>query len=176
MAMADVRLRCWRLEDAADVAMMGGDPRIRAWSAMEDELDVWIRRQVSEQRGPVRAICRAEEDRAIGRVEVRVDPHVSEAVDFAALAPDERPTGELSYWILPEARGRGLARAGVAAMLELVRTAGELCSVLLDIEVGNVASGRVAQALGAELRHPGRPAVDRLGDTHTMAVWVIALH
>jgi ribosomal-protein-alanine N-acetyltransferase len=173
--MAEVRLRRWRLEDAADVAVMGGDPQVRAWSAMEDELDVWIRRQLSEERGPVRAICRSDEDQAIGRVEVRVDPHVSAAVDFAALAPNERPTGELSYWILPEARGRGLARAGVAAMLQLVRTAGELRSVLLDIEVGNLASERVAQALGAELRHPGRQAVDRLGDTHTMAVWVIAL-
>jgi hypothetical protein len=29
--------------------------------------------------------------------------------------------------------------------------------------------------LGAELRHHGWPVVDRLGDTHTMAVWVIAL-
>jgi ribosomal-protein-alanine N-acetyltransferase len=173
--MAEVRLRRWRLEDAAGVAVMGGDPQVRAWSAMEDELDVWIRRQLSEERGPVRAICRSDEDQAIGRVEVRVDPHVSAAVDFAALAPNERPTGELSYWILPEARGRGLARAGVAAMLQLVRTAGELRSVLLDIEVGNLASERVAQALGAELRHPGRQAVDRLGDTHTMAVWVIAL-
>jgi hypothetical protein len=81
MPMAEVRLRRWRLEDAADVAEIAGDRRVRPWSATED---------------------------------------------------------------------------------------------VLDIEIGNVASDRVAQAFGAELRHPGREVVDRLGDTHTMAVWVIA--
>jgi RimJ/RimL family protein N-acetyltransferase len=173
--MAEVRLRRWRLEDAADVAEIGGDPHVRPWSAMEDELDVWIRRQVAEDRGPTLAICLPGEDRALGMVAVRLPAHVSEAVEFAALGPDERPAGELTYRLLPEARGRGLARAGVAAMLDLVREAGELRSVVLDIETGNVASDRVARAVGVERRHPGRRVVDRLGATHTMAVSVIAL-
>jgi RimJ/RimL family protein N-acetyltransferase len=173
--MVDVVLRPWRMRDAEGVALMGADPQVRPWSAMEDGLDVWIACQVAQESGPTRAICAAGGDRALGRVAVRPPGRASAAPDFAALHAGERPAGELSYWVLPEARGRGIARAGVAAMLELVRCDGDLQAMVLDIEVGNVASERVAVALGAERRHAGRPVVDRLGETHTMAVWVIAL-
>jgi RimJ/RimL family protein N-acetyltransferase len=173
--MAEVRLRRWRMEDAADVAAAAGDPRVRAWSVMEDDLDVWIQRQVAQDGALIRVICDAEDDRALGRVVVRPPALASAALNFAALSDAERPAGEIGYWILPQARGRGLARAGVAAMLELVREIGELRAIVFDIEVDNVPSERIATALGAERRHPGRPVVDRLGDTHTMAAWVIAL-
>ena len=171
----EVVLRRWRMDDAAAVAIMGSDPHVRPWSGMEDDLDEWIRRQVEEKDALARAICLPGDDRPLGRVAVRPPGLASAAIDFAGLRPGERPAGELSYWLLPQARGRGLARAGVAAMLELMREAGQMRAVVLDIEVGNAPSERVAASLGAQLRHPGRPVVDRLGVTHTMAAWVIAL-
>ena len=36
----------------------------------------------------------------------------------------DQPAGELSYWLLPDARGRGLAFAAVTEMMEIAANAG----------------------------------------------------
>jgi len=78
--MAEVRLRPWRLQDADDVAVMIDDEYLRPWSAMGADLDSWIRREVAEARGPSRAVCLPDDDRALGRVAVRLPQFASEAV------------------------------------------------------------------------------------------------
>ena len=171
--MAEVRLRPWRLADAADVAVMADDEHLRPWSTMASDLDGWIRREVAQDRGPSRAICLAHDDRVLGRVAVRLPQFASEAVRCAAVGPSDRPAGELSYWLLPGARGRGIALAAVRIMVGSVLGGLGLRSLVLDIEAGNAASIRLAERLGAERREPPRVEVDRAGTPRTLVVHVL---
>jgi [ribosomal protein S5]-alanine N-acetyltransferase len=171
--MAEVRLRRWRLEDADDVAVMLDDEHLQPWSTMGADLEGWIRREIAEARGPSRAICLADDERALGRVAVRPPELASQAVRCDAVHEDDRPAGELSYWLVPEARGRGLAAAAVRLMMASVVVGTGLRSVVLDIEAGNVASERLAERLGAERRAPTRVEIDRTGVERTLVVYVL---
>ena len=137
------------------------------------DLDDWIRREIAQDRGPSRAICLADDDRAIGRVALRLPEFASPAVRCEAVRQGDQPAGELSYWLVPDARGRGLAYAAVRLMMRSVVAATGLRSVVLDIEVGNAASARLAERLGAERRHPPRVEIDRTGTPRTLVVYVL---
>jgi RimJ/RimL family protein N-acetyltransferase len=171
--MTAVRLRRWRLTDADDVAVMGDDEYLRPWSTLGADLDAWIRGEVAEAQGPTRAICLSDDDRALGRVAVRPPRFASAAVRCAAVTDDDRPAGELSYWLVPAARGRGLAYAAVRLMLDTVVPRLGLRSVVLDIEAGNTASMRLAERLGAERRTPPRVQLDRARTPRTLNVFVL---
>jgi RimJ/RimL family protein N-acetyltransferase len=160
------------MADIDQVAAMTHDEYLRPWWWMADDLRGWLRREISEERGPTRAICLPDDDRALGRVAVRLPEFASEAVRCAAVRTSDQPAGELSYWLLPEARGRGLAFTAVTEMLKIVADAG-LKSLVLDIEGENAASIRVAERLGAERRTPTRLHTDRFGDDWTMVVYVL---
>lgn len=174
-AMPDVRLRAWRESDVRDVAVMAGDEHVRHWSNLGEDVGAWLTAERDELRGPSRAICLADDDRALGRVALRVPEHASRAVRCAAMCREDQPAGELSYWVVPEARGRGIARAAVARMLEEIARTMSLRSVVLDIEETNTASARVAEAVGAERRSPPRVEVDRTGSARTLVVYVVTL-
>jgi [ribosomal protein S5]-alanine N-acetyltransferase len=174
LAVPTVRLRQWRMGDVSQIAPMTDDEYLRPWWWMADDLEAWLRREMSGERGPSRAICLTDDDRALGRVAVRLPEFASEAVRCAAVRTGDQPAGELSYWLLPEARGRGLALTAVAEMMGIVADAG-LKSLVLDIEEGNVASIRVAERLGAARRSPTRVHTDRFGDDRTMVVYVLRL-
>jgi len=173
--MAEVRLRKWRLEDAADVAVMVDNEYLRPWSTMVDGVEAWIRREMAEARGPTRAICLADDNRALGRVALRPPELASEAVRCEAVRESDHPAGELSYWLVPEARGRGLAYAAVRLMLDSLPPDLGLRSVVLDIEECNIPSIRLAERLGAERRDPTRLHPGRSGELHAMVVYVLAL-
>jgi RimJ/RimL family protein N-acetyltransferase len=162
------------MTDLDRVARMTGDEYLRPWWRMADDLGKWLDREMSEARGPTRAICLADDDRALGRVAVRLPEFASGAVRCAAIQPGDQPAGELSYWLLPEARGRGLAFTAVTEMVKLVAGAG-LRSLVLDIEEGNTASMRVAERLGAVRRMPTRSETDRFGEDRTMVAYVLAV-
>jgi RimJ/RimL family protein N-acetyltransferase len=89
------------------------------------------------------------------------------------LASDQ-PVGELSYWLVPEARGGGLAVAAVRMMLRSIVAKSGLRSVVLDIETTNAASVRLADRLRAQRRDPTRVELDRSGTPRTLAVFVLA--
>jgi [ribosomal protein S5]-alanine N-acetyltransferase len=171
--MAEVCLRRWRLADTDDVAVMIDDEHLRPWSAMSVDLDAWIRREVAEDRGPSRAICLPDDDRALGRVALRLPQFASEAVRCEAVRESDQPAGELSYWLVPESRGRGLASAAIRMMLSSVVARTGLRSVVLDIEAGNAPSMRLAERLGAERRRPARVEIDRAGTPRTLVVFVL---
>ena len=162
------------MADLPQIVPMTDDEYLRPWWWMADDLDRWLRREVAEERGPTRAICLLDDDRALGRVAVRLPQFASEAVRCAAVRPNDQPAGELSYWLLPEARGRGLAFAAVTEMMEIAAGAG-LKSLVLDIEEDNTASIRVAERLGAHRRSPTREHADRFGNDWTMVVYVLAV-
>jgi ribosomal-protein-serine acetyltransferase len=86
----------------------------------------------------------------------------------------DQPAGELSYWLLPDARGQGLASTAVTEMMKIAASAG-LKSLVLDIEEGNVASMRMAERLGAARRIPTRVHADRFGNDRTMVVYVLGV-
>lgn len=154
---------------------MTDDEQDRHWSTMGFDLDAWIQREVSEERGPSRAICLPDDERAIGRVALRLPEFASDAVRCEAIRESDQPAGELSYWVVPEARRRGIAQAAVLAMMNSVVPATGLRSVVLDIEDDNLASLRLAERLGAERRDPARVKVDRRGIPRTLVVHVIAV-
>jgi len=172
LAVPEVRLRCWRMSDLDRVARMTNDDYLRPWWWMADDLRAWLRREITEERGPTRAICLPGDDRALGRVAVRLPEFASEAVRCAAVQASDQPAGELSYWLLPDARGRGLAFTAVGEMMKIAADAG-LKSLVLDIEEENAASIRVAEHLGAERRTPTRRHADRFGHDWTMVVYVL---
>ncbi len=173
--MPKVRLRPWRERDAVDIAVMADDDHVRRWSNLADDVEAWLATERAELRGPSRAICRADDDRALGRVALRLPEHASPAVRCAAMRPDDQPAGELSYWVVPEARGHGLARAAVARMLDEIAATMALRSVVLDIEETNAASVRVAEAVGAQRRMPSRVQLDRSRTPRTLVVYVVTL-
>lgn len=80
---------------------------------------------------------------------------------------------QLSYWLVPEARGRGLATAVVRAMVDSVAGDAGLRSVVLDIEAGNTPSERLAERLGAERRAPARIERDRFRTPRAIVVHVL---
>jgi RimJ/RimL family protein N-acetyltransferase len=160
------------MADIHQIALMTDDEYLRPWWWGADDLRAWLRREVSEERGPTRAICLPENDRALGRVAVRLPKFASAAVRSAAVQRSDEPAGELSYWLIPDARGRGLAFTAVTEMVRIAADAG-LKSLVLDIEEGNVASIGVAERLGAARRSPTRLHTDRFGDDRTMVVYVL---
>jgi hypothetical protein len=81
----EVRLRRWRMADLAQIAPMSEDEYLRPWWWMADDLQAWLRREMAEERGPTRAICLPDNDRALGRVAVRLPQFASEAVRCAAV-------------------------------------------------------------------------------------------
>jgi RimJ/RimL family protein N-acetyltransferase len=171
--MAEVRLRRWRDGDAADIAVMAEDEYLRHWSTLAHDLEAWVRAEVAEEQGPTRAICAPDDDQVLGRIALRLPQFASEAVRCEAMFEADQPAGELSYWLVPDARGRGLASAAIRLMLSSVIPATGVRSVVLDIEDDNVASMRLAERLGAERRHPTRVKVDRTGTPRTLAVHVL---
>lgn len=160
------------MADIAQIAAMTSDEYLRPWWWLADDLRAWLRKEMSEEGSPSRAICLPDDDRALGRVAVRLAQFASEAVRCAAVHTSDQPAGELSYWLLPDARGRGLAFTAVTERMKIAADAG-LKSLILDIEEGNAASMRVAERLGAERRTPTRVHRDRFGHDRTMLVYVL---
>jgi ribosomal-protein-alanine N-acetyltransferase len=85
----------------------------------------------------------------------------------------DAPVGELSYWLVPEARGRGLAGPAARAIMTLAAGTTQLRTVVLDIELGNIASVRLGRRLGAERREPEHIEADRDGVPRALAVFVL---
>ena len=155
------------------IQAMTEDPHIKRWSSMGTDVEAWIARQRAGTRGPSLAICATGDDRALCKIAVRLPGHASAATRCAAVRPSDHPVGELSYWLLPDARGRGLAAAAVQAMLRLVATDTDLRCLVLDVDETNHPSAQLAQRLGAERRPPARQAADRVGVLRTMVVFVL---
>ena len=174
--MVAVRLREWDRGDAAAIASVLIDPQVLKWSHIAElGVERWIAEQREGRRGPSMAVCDAGDEHVLGKVALRLPGKASPATSCDAIGSGDHPVGELSYWVLPHARGRGVATAAVVAMLDLAREAGEVRAVVLDIEADNVPSIRVAQRVGATRRQPERIECDRRGIPRTMAVFIVKL-
>jgi RimJ/RimL family protein N-acetyltransferase len=75
-----------------------------------------------------------------------------------------RRSGEVGYWVAPDARGREVARRGVRLMVQWAIPALALERVQLMADVRNLASQRVAEVCGFRREGVLRSYEDRLGE------------
>lgn len=139
----DVELRAWEerdlrmLVEAFAVPDIVASMRPPAPTGMRGARD-WVstRRAMSSfGRGAAWAIATGRESTAIGSVELRTR--------------DTRlHTAEIGYWLLPRARGRGVARAAVSAVCEWALGQPPVERVVAVIDAANEASQQLALALG----------------------------
>jgi RimJ/RimL family protein N-acetyltransferase len=156
-----VRLRPWRAGDAQAVEEIAGDPVVARWSGLASEgAAAWIARQLDRSDGISLAVTVPPDRGAVGKV---------------ALGAHDRSArcAELSYWVLPRARGKGVAAAAARALCSWGFTYLGLRTIVLDIEEDNGPSLRLAAALGAV---PAGTHVerDRTGVARTLVLHTLA--
>ncbi len=158
----DLAIRPWDESDAADVVKAFGDPAIRHWHIFsvetEHEAREWIaarQRNWRSEAGANWAVTDRRDAAVIGRVGLRT----------ANLRTGE---AEVTYWVLPEARGKGVASL---ALRELARWAFEdigLHRLALAHSTANEASCRVAQKSGFHFEGTMRSKVLHSDGWHDM--------
>jgi [ribosomal protein S5]-alanine N-acetyltransferase len=132
-------LRPWELGDAAGLVAAYADPAIQRWHVRwmtEAEAVAWVRERWARWQEETAADWAVvEEDALVGRVGVK-DLRLAEG------------SGEAGFWVLPAARGRGVAtRALLAATGWLFGEVG-LHRIELAHSVDNAPSCRVAERAG----------------------------
>jgi RimJ/RimL family protein N-acetyltransferase len=132
-------LRPWRAEDAAVLVRAYADPAIRRWhvrSMDEAEARAWVRERQAMWAAETGGDWAVEDGGTpAGRVALR-------KLDL------REGCGEVGYWVLPEARGRGVASRALAALGDWLLGEGGLHRLELDHSVENRASCRVAENAG----------------------------
>ncbi len=145
----------WALDDAAALRKACGDedicrfttvPRVYSHSAAAQ----WIQRQHDHAtRGTaiVLAIIPAREPTPVGMVGL-----------FGLDEPG--PTARFGYWLITQARRRGLATSATRALGDWAFSSLALETIFIDREPSNLASARVADRLGATLAGSRRVLVN----------------
>ncbi len=134
-----LRLRPWQAADRPTVVAAYADPAIQRWhcrSMTDEEAGDWIAAwpgRWREETGAGWAVL--DPERVVGQISLR-------RVDLA------ESRAEVSYWVVPEARGRRVAPRALSAMTLWAFTTLRLRRVELCHSTANVASCRVAQQAG----------------------------
>jgi [ribosomal protein S5]-alanine N-acetyltransferase len=139
---ADLLIRPWQSADAAFLRRAFQDPDIQQWHALrldsDDEARAWLAewpKRWKQETDASWAIARKDSDVAVGQVGLR-----SIRLD--------RANAQISYWVAPDARGRGAATRAAAAVTSWAITVVGLQRVGLAHAVANLASCRVADGAG----------------------------
>ncbi|MEV0845269.1 GNAT family N-acetyltransferase [Streptomyces sp. NPDC049954] len=158
-------------QDARTVLRGLTDPEFLRWNIMdrpmttqEDVLDYFARvaRQRAEGRGAAYAVTDAATGVLLGQISLR------------AIVPALREA-RVGYWVLPEARGRGVARRALALLSRWAFQEAGLHRVELGHADGHLASCRVAERCGYRAEGLLREAMfadstlDRYRDLHLHA-------
>ena len=154
-------VRAWRDEDAAAIAGICGDPEVCAWAEIPWEPDVaalgaWVARQREAHGGrQVSLAIAGEDDRAVG---------------WVGLWPVEGDAdgAELGYWIVPEARRRGLTLAAARAVARWGLDEAGYAWIRLQTGAHNTGSRRIAERLGARQLPRLVVVADREGREHEL--------
>jgi RimJ/RimL family protein N-acetyltransferase len=151
-----VALRQWHPDDAEWYAEQSRDPEIQRWTTDPPDLTA----------ATVRAAI--ERVRAAGLVAFAItDAATGELLGNIALSPEH----ELSYWIAPAGRGRGVATRAVRLVLERAWASGA-GRVRLHAHVDNAGSQRVAERAGFRRDRVERAARVVKGETWDV-VWYV---
>ncbi len=135
----ELTLRPWRSADVPDVVRAYQDPAIQRWHvrAMSDhEAEEWVAtwpERWAAETGAGWAVC--DDEGPLARMSLR-------ALDLA------EGTGEVAYWVLPEARGRGVAPRALRAMSTWLFVHVGLHRIELAHSTLNTGSCRVATKAG----------------------------
>jgi [ribosomal protein S5]-alanine N-acetyltransferase len=162
-----VVLRDWRDEDAPALEPVCGEWDVCGFTSVpttysEAEALAWVERQRRKRAaGTVLAlaIVGRDDDRALGNV------------NLAGLAEGSREAA-IGYWLVPEARGRGLVTEAASLLIDWAFANLGLERIEFAILPENVASQRVAERLGANsegLREHSHQSTD--GRWWTMTIW-----
>jgi RimJ/RimL family protein N-acetyltransferase len=131
-------LRPYRVEDVASYAAAVADPSSALW------LNNYA---TGDPEADIRTI---EAERAAGKMLVLTiaDDETDAYLGMVALIAQRHGTGELAYLVVPEARGRGLARRSIQALGSWAITELGLGRLQLQIDPENAASHAVARRAG----------------------------
>ncbi len=139
-------LRDWRLEDALALEPVCGEWNVSSftsvpWDYSEDAARAWVGRQWQKRAaGTVLALAITEPG---GGGELPVGN-----VNLAEFGEDGR-SASIGYWLVPAARGRGLAVVAVRLLIDWGFESFRLERVEFAILPENLASQRVAERAGA---------------------------
>ncbi|MGC5310722.1 GNAT family N-acetyltransferase [Micromonospora zamorensis] len=154
-------LRPWRDDDAAVVRIAFDCPAIQRWHVRrldsDDEARAWTAQWAGhwhEETSASWAIVDAD-DRPLGQVGLR----------GVLLAEG---SAHLSYWLLPGARGRGIATEALGALTRWSFTDAGLHRLALEHSTANPASCRVAMRAGFPAEGVARGSVRHSDDWHDM--------
>ncbi|MEU8331791.1 GNAT family N-acetyltransferase [Micromonospora sp. NPDC048839] len=134
-------LRPWRLDDAPAVRAAFDCARIQRWHVRrldgDDEARAWTAQWAQRWRDETSASWAVvdADDRPVGQVGLR-DVLLEEA------------SAQVSYWVVPAARGQGNAAAALGALTRWSFTRAGLHRLALHHSTANAASCRVATRVG----------------------------
>ncbi|RCG31583.1 N-acetyltransferase [Sphaerisporangium album] len=157
----DLVLRPWSLEDAEVVLKAFADPAIRQWHrrsmAVYEEAESWIAQWSRGWQAETDAgwVVQARSGEVLGRISLR-DVHLPEGL------------AQVTYWILPEARGRGVAPGAVVALTRWAFDDLRLHRLEICHSTANPASCRVALKSGYPVEGTLRSALLHLDGWHDM--------
>jgi RimJ/RimL family protein N-acetyltransferase len=142
LAVGNLRLRPWRVDDTEAVLAAMQDPEIRLWNGFGgdfgiEDAGVWLTRRMNWSSGTHASW--AVEDRGTGQLLGSVSLHSIDA---------DQGDAEIGYWTVPAARGRGVASAVVDAVSRWAFETLPVDRIELCHAVENIASGRVAEKAG----------------------------
>ncbi len=146
LANGAIRLRPWTLRDVQAVEQASHDPYIPTVtsvpSAYTDETGrAWIERQwqrLTDGQGMSLCVADARTDAALGFVGISV-------------AHRAHGRASLGYWVVPAARGRGVAAAAVQLLSTWAFSTLGIPRLELLVEPDNLASQRVAERAGFQM-------------------------
>ncbi|MEH0844614.1 GNAT family N-acetyltransferase [Micromonospora sp. CPCC 205711] len=156
---AGLRLRPWQPDDAADVVAGYADPAIQRWhcrAMTEPEARAWISAWAQRWRAETGAgWAITDPSGVLGQISLRhLDLHEGLA--------------EVSYWVLPAARGRRVAPRALRALADWCLTDLGLHRVELRHSTANPASCRVAAHAGFTAEGTARGAGRHADGWHDM--------
>ncbi len=162
----NVVLRDWREDDAPDLEPICGDPDVCQftsipWTFTEPAARDWIRRLRARRSAGeclALAITRAGDGAALGNVNL---------LGFS----DHGRGAALGYWLMPAARGQGLALAAAELLCGWGFEEMNLARIELAILPHNVASHRVAERLGAQREGIRFNSHEAFGRTWDMVIY-----
>lgn len=138
-------LRRWRAVDVPQIAAACVDPEIQRWTLVPDGYDEDSARDFlargeagwdGGRMASLAVVAAAEPDTVLG------------AVGFGRLDWEPGPVAEAGYWVVPQARRRGVAAGGLELLTRWAFETLGLRRLELHVIAGNAASERVAERAG----------------------------
>ena len=150
LAAGDLRVRPWEAGDAPALVAAYADPGVQHWNGQSmDEAEarsyaqVWAEHWQGERRAGW-AVVRGDE--LAGRITLRGIDH-------------EQGCAEVTYWVVPAARGTGVAPAAVEAVAQWAFVEAGFHRLELQHSTRNPASCRVAEKSGFVLEGTKRASL-----------------